>query len=62
MRITINLVADMLELRCEACKQLLETIANKRDSYFRAGDFMDHVCAVPIHDAAQKRINPQIGR
>jgi hypothetical protein len=63
VQITIKLVADMLEVRCAHCLRLLDTLGNRRDAYFRAGDFIDHVCAAPAHQAAfQERINPQIGR
>jgi hypothetical protein len=63
MRITVKLVADVIELRCEACQQLLETLPDSRTAYFRAADFIDHLCAEPRHEAAmQERVNPQIGR
>ena len=58
MQITIKLVADVLEVRCAYCQRLLDMQSNRRDAYFPAGDFLDHVCAAPVHHAAfQERIN-----
>jgi hypothetical protein len=63
VQITIKLVADVLEVRCAHCQRLLDIHSNRRDAYFPAADFLDHVCAAPVHQAAfQERINPQIQR
>jgi hypothetical protein len=63
MKIDIRLHADLFEMRCASCGKLLETIPNRRDSYFRAGDFLDHVCPAPMHEVAEyERVNPRAGQ
>jgi hypothetical protein len=63
VQITVKLIANVFEVRCAHCQRLLDTLSNRRDTCFRAGDFLDHVCAAPAQQPAfQERINPQIGR